>query len=223
MNYLKKTLKYLLLKIKWKNKLIFSFTSHISWNSHFEGYNKIYQNTTFIGSLGLGSYISENCYIEGKIGRFCSIAPQVKVITGTHPYTYPYVTTSPFFFSNKRQNGKSIYDEPIFEEFKYAEDKYPIIIENDCWIGYGAKIISGVKIANGAIILAGAVVTKDVPSYAIVGGIPAKIIKYRYKQHDIDFLNKFQWWNKNISWLNSNKQLLVNINLLKERVKNKLT
>ena len=184
--------------------------------SYFEGLNAIYSNSEFDGYLGLGSYISNNCNIYGKIGKFCSIAPYVKVITGTHPYTYPFTTTSPYFFSNLKQNGKSLYDKSIFEEFKYAKDNYPIIVGNDCWIGYGAKIISGIKINNGAVILAGAVVTKDVPAYAIVGGVPAKIIRYRYDEETINFLLEIKWWNKDITWLIANKELLIDIEKFKK-------
>ena len=94
-----------------------------------------------------------------------------------------------------------------FKEFTYADEnnKYPVIIGNDCWIGYGANLIAGVTIGNGAIVLAGAIVTKDVQPYAIVAGIPAKIIKYRYSNEDIDFLLPTKLWNKSINWLINNK------------------
>lgn len=214
--FVKRIIKYIILKIKWGNTLSLNFSSSISLRSYFEGLNAIYSNSEFDGYLGLGSYISNNCNIYGKIGKFCSIAPYVKVITGTHPYTYPFTTTSPYFFSNLKQNGKSLYDKSIFEEFKYAKDNYPIIVGNDCWIGYGAKIISGIKINNGAVILAGAVVTKDVPAYAIVGGVPAKIIRYRYDEETINFLLEIKWWNKDITWLIANKELLIDIEKFKK-------
>lgn len=217
--FAKKIIKYIILKIKWKNTLSLKFSSSISLRSYFEGMNAIYSNSEFDGYLGLGSYISNNCNIYGKIGRFCSIAPYVKVITGTHPYTYPFTTTSPFFFSSLKQNGKSLYDKSIFNEFRYAKGNYPIIIGNDCWIGYGATIISGIKINNGAVILAGAVVTKDVPAYAIVGGVPAKIIRYRFDEETIKFLLEIKWWNKDINWLIANKELLIDIENFKKKHK----
>ena len=217
---LKNLIKILYFKIKYGNSIKISPTASLWLGSSFEGINKIYHHTIFKGNLGLGSYISENCYIEGKIGRFCSIAPYVKVVTGIHPYTYPYVTTSPYFYSNQKQNGTSILKKSILQEFNYAEKNYPIVIGNDCWIGYGAKLISKIKIGNGAVVLANAVVTKDVPPYAIVGGIPAKIINYRYDTLTINFLEKFKWWDKDIDWLNKHKDLLVDINELKEYSKN---
>ena len=69
-------------------------------------------------------------------------------------------------------------------------------IGNDVWIGLNATILDGVTIGDGAIVAAGAVVTKDVPPYAVVAGVPAKIIKYRFTESQIDFLLKFRWWEK---------------------------
>lgn len=210
---IKHIIKYLYLKFKWYKKLSFSYSSEITRHSIFEGMNKIYSNSSFDGYMGMGTYIASNSHIQGKIGKYTSIASGCNVIQGIHPYTYPYVSTSPVFFSLAKQNGHTFTDKQIIEEFKYAEGKYPVSIGNDCWIGYGVSIIGGTTIGDGAIVLAGAVVTKDVPPYAIVGGIPAKILKFRYKQHDIEFLLNIQWWNKEIQWLKLNKDLLVNFSL----------
>lgn len=201
-----------------RHKCRFYFSSNISLKSTVEGMNSIDRYSLFYGHLGIGSYIGKHCTIYGNIGRFCSIADYVTIVIGVHPYTYPYATTSPFFFSNGKQNGHSLYKKSIFEEYRYSdkEKKIPVIIGHDCWIGYGAKIIAGINIGNGAIILAGAVVTKDVPAYAIVGGVPAQIIKYRYDRDTIELLEKFEWWNKDIEWLKSHKNLLIDIELLKQ-------
>ncbi len=215
---LKRIAKFLYLKIKLYKKCRFYFSTDISLRSTFEGMNSIDRNSLFNGNLGLGSYIGKRCIIHGYIGKFCSIADNVSVVIGIHPYTYPFTTTSPYFFSNGKQNGHSLCSESLFEEYKYSdtEKKYPVTIGHDCWIGYDAKIISGIHIGNGAVILAGAVVTKDVPAYAIVGGIPAKIIKYRYDINTINMLEKFKWWDKSIEWLQCHKDLLINIELLKQ-------
>ena len=75
------------------------------------------------------------------------------------------------------------------------------------WIGNNATIMSGVKVGDGAIIAAGAIVTHDVPSYAIVAGVPAKVIKYRFGMDTISLLEKIEWWNKDINWIKNNKEL----------------
>lgn len=217
---LKRLVKYIVLKWRWRGKLIFKWSSQIGINSIFEGMNQIFQDTCFNGYLGLGSYIASNSSIQGKVGRFTSIAPNVRCNNGLHPYTYPFVTTAPCFFSlNKHhhQNGSTFANRQMFDEQKYADDefKYPIIIGNDCWIGEGAFIVGGVRISDGAVVLAGAVVTNDVPPYAIVGGVPAKVIKYRYSQDDIDFLLKIRWWDNPVSWFNKNWELLNDLSNLK--------
>ena len=184
--------------------------------SQFEGMNKIYPNSSFDGYMGLGTYISSNSHITGKIGRFTSIAQNCFVIQGVHPYTYPYVSTSPMFFSLAKQNGYTFSQKQLIKEIKYAEANYPVVIGNDCWIGHGVSIVGGVKIGDGAVVLAGSVVTKDIPPYAIVGGVPAKIIKYRFSDEDIDFLLETKWWNNNPKWLQEHQEKIININEYKK-------
>jgi tetrahydrodipicolinate N-succinyltransferase len=75
-------------------------------------------------------------------------------------------------------------------------------------------LIDGVTIGDGAIIGAGAVVTKDVPPYAIVGGIPARLIKYRFEPDEIEFLLKLKWWDKDLEWIKNNSKLFNNIKKL---------
>lgn len=213
--YIKRLVKYLYILFRWHRKLSFTFSSEISLRSFFEGMNKIYPDCQFDGYLGTGSYIAKSSCIAGKIGRFTSIASNVRVIQGIHPYTYPYVSTSPAFISLSKQNGYTFAKKQVFNEFKYIEEKYPVIIGNDCWIGEGASIISGVTIGDGSVILAGAVVTKDIPPYAIVGGIPARIIKYRYSEEDISFLLEFKWWDKDINWIKNNASLFTDFTKFK--------
>ena len=83
-------------------------------------------------------------------------------------------------------------------------------------------LIGGVHIADGAVVLAGAVVTKDVPPYAIVGGVPAKIIRYRYDEETISFLLQTQWWNNTEEWFKENWKLLTDIDKLKAYYNNKM-
>ena len=88
-------------------------------------------------------------------------------------------------------------------------------VGNDVWIGENVFFQGGVIIGDGAVVLAGAVVTKDVPPYAIVGGVPAKVLKYRYDEETIKFLLSIKWWDKDVNWLRDNWQLLCDINRLK--------
>lgn len=93
-------------------------------------------------------------------------------------------------------------------------------IGNDVWIGWGVLIKGGVTIGNGAVIGARSVVTKDVPPYAVVAGVPAKVIKYRFEQEKIDLLQQLQWWNWDIDRIYENLDRLKNFDptlLQKER------
>lgn len=214
MIFLKSILRYIWNKIQYHGKCEFDITSTISIDSHFEGANKIYPNCSFRGSMGYGSYIGSNCIFRANIGRFSSVAPFVRSHRGIHPVSAPYVTTCPMFYSTLKQNGKTFAEINMFEEFKDVPQ-----IGNDVWIGENVFFQGGVHIADGAVVLAGAVVTKDVPPYAIVGGIPAKIIKYRYDEETIKFLLELKWWNMDLKWLQSNWNYLCDIDKLKKYVK----
>ncbi len=214
--FLKKVLKYIYIKLKWGRKVSFSFSCTIGGCSTFEGMNKIYPHSAFVGDMGLGSYIASDSRIYGKVGRFCSIASNCSVVCGTHPYTDPFVTTSPMFFSMMKQTGYTFVTETCAEEFRYAEDGYPVVIGHDCWIGFGALLVSGVRLGTGSVVLAGAVVTKDVPPYAVVGGVPAKVLRYRYDEDTIRFLLSTCWWTRNPEWFRQNWGLLSDMRTFKE-------
>lgn len=207
---IKKVIKHILMRIKFRRTCIFDYSCNVGIKSKFEGANKLYPNTYFSGTMGYGSYIASNCEISANIGRFTSIAPYVRTNNGFHPYTYPYVTTCPMFFSLIKQNGTTFADKQMFDESKPIPS-----IGNDCWIGENVFICGGVTIGDGAVVLAGAVVTKDVPSYAVVGGVPAKIVKYRFDEDTIKFLCSFKWWKKDVSWLKTNWKLLLDVEHLK--------
>lgn len=128
------------------------------------------------------------------IGKFCSIADGVKFVFGEH--RTDLVSTFPF-------HAICFDGEPHSE----ARSKGKIVIENDVWIGANAMILSGVKIGNGAVVAAGSVVTKDVPPYAIVGGVPAKIIRYRFSRDEIDTLLKICWWEWPLDKIKDNLEL----------------
>lgn len=206
---------------KWRTFkfLRFPFSSEIGLKSSFEGANSIGKHCIFNGYMGFGTYMGDYNSLTARIGRFTSIGHNCSVLTGRHPYSYPYVSTSPIFYSTKRQCGISFADRQIFkDEHVFADvDKYlQIEIGNDCWIQSDVRFVAGVKISNGAVILSGSIVTKDVPPYAIVGGIPAKVLKYRYSTDDIKFLIETSWWNKDISWVKNNWSVFNDINKLKK-------
>lgn len=219
--FIKRISKYIYLKLKWKRKCKFSLSTNISLHSTFEGMCQIHPHTTFHGHIGIGSYIGSYSSLSAEIGRFTSIAPYVRCNCGIHPYKEPFVSTSPCFFSlnpSKSQCGSTFAKKQIIQEMKYynKEKKIAIKIGSDCWIGEGAFFIGGVEIADGAVVLAHAVVTHNVPPYAIVGGVPAKVIGYRYDEETIQFLLKVKWWNKPIQWLKENWVLFSDLNKFKQ-------
>ena len=123
------------------------------------------------------------------IGKFCSIACGAKFIFNSANHTMSSLSTYPFplFFEEWQLDRADVTSS--------WDNKGDIVIGNDVWIGYEAIIMSGVKIGDGAIIGTRAVVTKDVPPYAIVGGIPAKEIRKRFSDETIDQLLKIAWWD----------------------------
>lgn len=166
----------------------------------FEGQNAIGGGTRFSGRLGFGSYIGENCDIEAKVGRYCAISKNVITAIGNHP-TSKYVSIHPAFFSTQKQAGFTYVKETSFEEKSFADHESYIVIGNDVWIGASVTILNGVTIGDGAVIASGAVVTKDVMPYAIVGGVPAQFIKWRFSEEEIAALQSIKWWNKSDLWL----------------------
>ncbi len=132
------------------------------------------------------------------IGKFCSIADGVKFILGNHSTNT--VSTFPF-------HALCFGGEPYAD----SKSKGNIEIGNDVWIGANALILSGVKIGHGAVIAAGAVVNKDVAPYAVVGGVPAKVIKMRFDSDQVAALEKIQWWNWPIEKIKENLNLLYDV------------
>lgn len=220
MRFLKKFLKTTY--IQWKHRghnVKISHNSEVSTKSTFEGFNIVKENVYFKGKMGRFSYIGSNSYINAKIGRFTSIASNVKVLISSHPYTYPYVSTCPAFFSTKKQCNCSFVKENKFHEQVFLYDGFSIEIGNDCWIGDSVTIVPGVRIGDGAVILSGAVVTKDVEPYSIVGGVPCTLKKFRYEKEDIDYLCRLQWWNKPLKWIEQNASLFTDFELFKKKLK----
>lgn len=194
------------IKLKYRKnryKIFIDVRSVVDKNSNFEGANRVGALARFSGEMGFGSYVNNKSVLSNvKVGRFTSIAANVTIVSGSHAYTKPYVSTCPSFFSTGKQNGYSFVQGNKFNERRYADNQgHSVVIGNDCWLGYGCSVIAGVTIADGAVVLANATVTKDVPPYAIVGGVPAKIIGYRYDEITINKLLKRCWWDKDIEWI----------------------
>lgn len=197
-------------------KKCFSDSKCVLLNSTFEGNNAVYSSTVMDSNIGKHTYISENSNIYScKIGRYCSIGPFTKVLIGRHPIS-EMITTCPAFFSIKKMDGTTFSDKDYFDEIRFAEYPYVVSIGNDVWIGGNVSILDGVVVGDGAIIAAGAVVTKDVPPYAVVGGVPAKVIKYRFDKQEIQSLLHERWWDKDDSILLENIDKLRNTKLFFE-------
>lgn len=155
-------------------------------------------------SLGNYSYIARNSHISHcTIGKFCSIGPNFCCGLGIHPTNG--ISTSPMFYSTAKQNGVSFCGEDKVQEFAQTT------IGNDVFIGANVTVLDGVTIGDGAVIGAGAVVTKDIPPYAIVAGVPAHIIRFRFDDKTIDNLLRKQWWNSTKEELRNIEQHFFNV------------
>lgn len=181
-----------------KEKCIIEPKTKISLSSKLMGRNFISEGAIIRKSkLGYATYVGVNSLIQNAdIGSYCAISNNVQFIIGRHP-AKKFVSIHPAFYSQILQAGFSYVTAQKFEEYKYVdkEKKISFKIGNDVWIGHNVCIQEGVTIGNGAIIAMGAVVIKDVPDYAIVGGVPAKIIGWRFEEQQIEFLKAIQWWN----------------------------
>lgn len=142
-------------------------------------------------NIDIGDYTYGYQYLGNgslkSIGKYCSIASGCSCTAGNHDMSA--VTTSTVFYIPK---GKHSFNNSI-------------TIGNDVWIGMNCIIFSGVTIGDGAVIAAGAIVRKDVPPYAVVGGVD-RILKYRFSQETIEKLLKIQWWNWDFKKIKENEQ-----------------
>lgn len=193
---------------RYKVRELCSFEENVIIDSfdRFEGMNRLTTDVTFLtSSIGYASYIGNRSFIKNtKIGRYTCIATDVMTVAGSHP-TSKFVSTHPAFYSTRKQSGFTYVSEEKFSDFNYIDEnqKFTVMIGNDVWIGSGVKIMEGITIGDGAVVAAGAIVTKDVPPYAIVGGVPAKVIKYRFDEETIQKLLELTWWEKDQAWIKS--------------------
>ena len=164
------------------------------------GHNVFISKNSFISNSDIGAYSSigrNSTVINSELGKFCSVSWNVTIGATSHDYTkisshaFPYIKRFGFVNNNQRIVTKTN-------------------VGNDVWLGANAIILPGLTIGDGAVIAAGAVVTKNVPPYSISAGVPAEVIKLRFNETAIDRLLKLKWWNLNHDILKKNIDLWQN-------------
>jgi acetyltransferase-like isoleucine patch superfamily enzyme len=139
-------------------------------------------------TVGDYTYFGGNASVQhATIGKFCSIGPNFLAGWGIHPTGG--ISTAPMFYSTARQNGTTLSRTNKIPEHR------PVTIGHDVFIGTNVTILDGVTVGDGAVIGAGAVVTRDVAPYAIVGGVPARLIRHRFTPGQIAALERIRWWD----------------------------
>ena len=169
-------------------------------NLYIEPYVGFHQGYNLF-ELGYMSYSNSALPINIKIGRYCSIARGVNFIV----YNHPLNCLSTSIFSHDRSTDltiRAIRDfMPTDSVFDFVDNpqKGPVTIDHDVWVGQNCTLSSGINLGTGCVVAANSIVTKDVPPYAIIGGNPAKIIRFRFAHETIYRLLESKWWEYNFT------------------------
>ena len=189
----------------------------MSKSTLLEGFNKIGPANISSTEIGFGSYIISGNAVNGKIGRFCSIGHNFQIINADHPINF--VSSYPGFYKTENKDIFITNNDTPIKEHRLCSNGKSFIIGNDVWVGNNVTIMGGITISDGAVIGANALVTKNVPPYAIVGGVPAKIIKYRFSEEKIKLLMSIKWWDWDIKKIISESIYFNNVDVFLEKNK----
>lgn len=186
-------------------------------STFFEGNNIINRCCHLYGAhIGTGTYMGDECVFNSTyVGKYCALGAGIRVSIGDHPI-HKVVSIHPAFFSTKKQAGFTFCNQDVWISVKQKDGEYCCTIGNDVWIGDEVTILGGVSIADGSVIGAGAVVTKNTEPYGIYVGVPAKKIGSRFTEREIEYLLKIQWWNLDMDTLSSKSHLFADIEEFKK-------
>lgn len=182
----------------WGNHLRINYGTLVR-DSAFGRYNWLGNNCLVENSImGDHSYVAGNSMIRNcRIGKYCAIARNVQISPGDHP-------TSGFVSIHPSTYCKPAFPAKAFVSENHYKHKERVEIGNDVWIGTNVVIVGGIRIGDGAIVAANSVVSKDIPPYTIVGGVPARYIRKRFAEEEIEFLKELKWWDKDDEWMEKN-------------------
>ncbi|MFZ5906246.1 MAG: CatB-related O-acetyltransferase [Nitrospirota bacterium] len=169
-------------------------------NVHLQGLNTVHRHSILIGheynsiSIGYATTVGFNCIIMGNvsIGRYCQLGSRISIHSNDHP-----LNKATLYVNRQLLNGLAGEGCPIC----------PVTIGHDVWIGDNAVILKGVKIGNGAVVGAGAIVTRDVPDYTIVVGNPARPLRKRFDDLVITLLSELKWWELRVEEMEKIRRL----------------
>ncbi|WP_459824458.1 LbetaH domain-containing protein [Desulfomicrobium salsuginis] len=153
-------------------------------------WTEIGEQTEIISStIGDYSYFCDRCHVMyAAVGKFCSVANHARLNPSNHP---TWRATQHHFTYRSANFGLGPDDDAFFAWRR----EHPVTLGHDVWVGHGALVMPGVTVGTGAVVASGAVVTKDVPDYAIVAGVPARVIKYRFPAELRKKLLALAWWD----------------------------